>query len=211
MFNHKLICPLIALILWFTSLNGQGKKPLSHLQLMNGKLLEVSLGDTSGANVFYSIQKKNGKWLDKSLYKDRIFSIINENGEESVLYSTNLLIGDDYSVQEMRYFIYGESDATNGYNAKPTFYGGLAIGAAGGYGFQGGIIYPFMIPLGYTLTMQIPFIKIRQETITDHQNTYHETYKIGYEKTARTRKTINALLGSLLGAAIGSSLYEITH
>ena len=193
------------------SVHSQTKEPLSHLQLMNGKLMQILLTDSSGANIFFSVQKKNGKWVNKSFYKDQVFSIKDEKGNETVLYHKNLIIGDHYSVQEMRYFIYGESDAIKGYNAKPTFFGGMAISATGAYGLQGGIIYPFLIPLGFTLSMQVPFIKIKQETITDHQNTYHETYKVGYEKTARTKKIINALVGSLIGAAIGTSLYEITH
>ena len=184
---------------------------LSKIQLMNGKLMKVVLTDSSGANIFFTIQKSNGKWVDNSLYKDQIFSVTSSDGKESILYRKNEIIGDDYSVEEMRYFIYGENDSNNGYNAKPTFLGGFALGVGGAYGMQGGIIYPFLIPLGYTLSMQIPYIKIKPETITDHQYTYHEHYKIGYEKAARTKKTINALFGSLIGVAIGTTVYELTH
>lgn len=184
---------------------------LSKLQLMNGKLMSVALTDSSGANFFFRVQKNNGKWVDKNLYKDQVFSVISPVGNESILYRRNEIIGDNYSIEEMRYFIYGESDAIKGYNAKPTFLGGLAIGAGGAYGIQGGIIYPFLIPLCYTLSMQVPFIKVKAETIADHKYTFHETYKLGYEKTARTKKAMNALFGSLIGAAIGTTVYELTH
>lgn len=177
---------------------------------MNGKIMEVQLTDTSGANLFFNVTLNNGKVKSKSLYKDQVFSIISPEGQEEVLYKYEEIIGNDFTVDEMRYYIYGERDALNGYNGKPTFWVGLCAGLGGSYALSGGFV-PFAFPLLYTGGMQIPFIKIKSETISDQEYTYHPTYALGYEKAARTRKTMNALFGSLAGVALGGTLYELIN
>ena len=202
---------ILAFTLFFCNHSyGQNQSPLSQLHLMNGKVMTVQLTDTSGANIFFDVKLPNGKIKSKSLYTDQVFSIVSSDGIEKVLYRYEEIIGNDFTVDEMRYYIYGESDALNGYNGKPTFWAGMALGAGGSYALGGGFI-PFTIPLAYTGGMQIPFIKIRAKTITDQEYTYHPTYALGYEKSARTRKTMNALIGSLIGVAIGGTLYELTN
>ena len=208
MFKTQLI---ICLIFSCLIAKSQDSTKVSQLQLMNGKLMQVMLKDTSGANVYYTIQKKNGKWVSKSVYKDQVFSIVSSDGVESILYRKNDIIGDEFSQLEMRHFIYGERDALKGYNAKATFFGGMALGGVSAYVLKGGLIFPFLVPLGYTLTMQIPYIKIKPKTISDVRYTLVDTYILGYEKSARTRKTINALLGSLIGTAIGATIYELSN
>ncbi|MEM7162928.1 MAG: hypothetical protein AAF487_10885 [Bacteroidota bacterium] len=189
----------------------QSERLDTKIQLMNGKLLDVSLGDTSGANIFYSALKKNQTWIKKSIYKDQVFSLFDLEGNETVLYRQNEIIGDEYTIQQMRTFILGERDALNGYSAKGTFYGGLALGLGGGYASKGGVLLPASIPLIYSLSMQLPYIRIKEKSVSNMQIAGQEHYLIGYEKTARTRKTMNAILGSLLGAAIGTTVYELTH
>jgi len=208
---YKTVFTFLLLLTAVNSGFAQDSSRVSQLQLMNGKLMNVQLTDSSGTNIFFNVQKRSGKWVPRNLYKDQIFSIISPKKVESVLYRKIDIIGNDFTVNEMRYYIYGERDAMNGYNAKPTFYGGLALGAGGAYFLNGGIIFPFLIPLGYTLGMQIPFIKVKEKTISDMKYTTVDTYILGYEKNARTKKAINSILGSLLGAAIGATVYELTN
>lgn len=172
--------------------------------------MNVQLTDTAGANIFFDVENRNGKIKSRSLYKDQVFAIISPEGQEDILYKFEEIIGNDFTISEMRYFIYGERDALKGYNPKPTFWLGFAVGAGGSYGLRGGFI-PFAIPLAYTGGMQIPYIKIRAETISDQEYTYHPTYALGYEKVSRTKKTINALLGSLLGVVVGGAIYELAN
>ncbi len=208
---HKTIFTVLFILIAITSSFAQDSSRVSQLQLMNGKLMNVQLIDSSGANIFFNVQKRSGKWVSRNLYKDQVFSIISPEKIESVLYQKIDIIGNDFTINEMRHYIYGERDAMNGYNAKPTFYGGLIIGAGGAYLLNGGVLFPFLIPLGYTLGMQIPFIKVKEKSISDMKYTTVDTYILGYEKNARTKKAINSILGSLLGAAIGVTVYELTN
>lgn len=209
--KNKLSISFIIACMAIISCFSQDSAKVGQIQLMNGKLMNIQLTDSSGANIFYNVQKKSGKWVSRSIYKDQVFSLISPEKVESVLYRKNEIIGDEFTVKEMRHYIYGERDAINGYNANPTFFGGVAVGAGGAYALKGGIIYPFLIPLGYTLSMQIPYIKVKEKSISNMDHTLVDTYILGYEKNARTKKAINAMLGGLLGAAIGTTLYELSH
>ena len=95
--NLKSFKSLITILFFSIAFIAQEQRPLSELQLMNGKILKVVLTDSSGANLFFNVTLANGKARSKSLYKDQVFSIISPDGKEEVLYKYEEIIGNDFA------------------------------------------------------------------------------------------------------------------
>ena len=61
-------------------------------------------------------------------------------------------------------------------------------------------------PVVYTVFQLLPYIKIKEGTISNLDNKHNEVYALGYERVARTRKIVSALAGSAMGM-FGGILY----
>jgi hypothetical protein len=180
------------------------------IMTLSGKYLDVNITDDSGANVFFDVQKKNGKTRKISLHKGELFSVQKDGKEESVLYAQDLDFGYDLSEEDIRHLIYGQHDAREGYNANPSMIGGFAVGFGSSLYLGSGLV-PLTIPFAYSLAMQIPYIKIKQKTISDQAYTLNDYYKEGYNKTARSKKMIRSFLGCATGVVLGMGISELTQ
>lgn len=182
------------------------------LLLMSGQKLSGTISDDTGANIFLDGLKKNGKSKEYKLYKTDVFSVTKSGQLETVLYSKDSLIGNDYSVDQMRYFLYGENDARTGFKTLPTMIGGFALGLAGSSFVTGrSPIGLALFPTVYSLGMQIPIISIRAETISNADYKRFETYKEGYNKVARSKKFIHSFISTFAGVAAGIVIVEATE
>jgi len=175
------------------------------LLLLNGKSLPGLISDESGVDILFDIVKKNGKPKTLRYNRGEIFSMKKGEEEARVLYEQDPLLGYDLSQEDMRSYMYGQDDARNGYRALPTTIGGFAVGLGSTLALEGGAI-PFLSPLVYSLGMQIPFIKVRKESISDQRYTLSPLYLDGYDKTARSKKFVHGFLGSMAGVFIGSGI-----
>ena len=198
--------PLLFLLAMFCS----GIQAQDTLRLLNGRILIVEITDDSGANVFFDAEKKNGRIKNYEVYKMEVFSIHKVDGEESVLYVQDPDMGYDLSVEEMRYFMAGQQDARAGYKAWPSMIGGFAFGAGTVFYFEGGYA-PFTTPFVYSLTMQIPYIKIKESSISDKKNTISDLYVEGYNRTARSKKLLSNFIATMAGVVVGSTIYELNQ
>ena len=87
--------------------------------MLNGGIMVGTVIDTlNGVTTL-----KNPKDSTKNIIveNDRIFSITNASGE-SIMYVYDTLIGNEFTIDEMRYFILGEQDAEKGFKAKGAFW-----------------------------------------------------------------------------------------
>jgi hypothetical protein len=172
------------------------------LVMLNGDVVVCTVLDTT--NGMTSIKNPKNPRKNILIENDRIFSINNQNGE-SVLYTYDTLIGNEFTIDEMRYFMRGEQDADKNFKAN----GCLAIGAAVGVlsGFTGSFFCPIP-PFAFTALSGLPKVKIKLSTVSNPDYLKHDTYLMGYERVARKKRKLKSLIGGGLGLIVGFGTYE---
>ena len=199
--------------------------------LLNGKSYEGKFLSKSEDLVNFNFEKKSGKVKPFSFEMNRVYSVTKEGDKESVLYKTDTTIYNYYSKNEMRMFIYGESDAYKRFKVKKTFAVGFAIGLgvsiydtylSGGYVCDNGtqvsgglfkrqpslaqIIIPFIVPI---VTGAIK-PKMKAKHASDPTYLMNQQYIDGFKKVRRFKRIKSSLLGTLAGVAVGMVGYYIT-
>ena len=173
------------------------------IQLTNGRTYEGKVIKINDSTLVYEYMKKR-IFRKNEVDIDRVFSIKFADGNELIVYKQDSALGNDYSVQEMRYFILGEQDAYKNYNATMTAIVGVPIGIAGGYFAP---FVSFATPFVYAGVNLIPKIKIKKKTVPNEDYLKHETYIVGYERVARFKKIKNSIWSSITGVALGLTGY----
>jgi hypothetical protein len=171
--------------------------------MLNGDVVVCTVIDT--LNGVTSI--KNPKNPEKNIVveNDRIFSIKNANGE-SVLYVYDTVLGNEFTVDEMRYFIYGEQDADKKFMATGCLALGALVGAASG--ITGLFLCPIP-PFAFTALSGLPKVKIKRETVSNPEFLNHDPYLMGYERVARKKRKLKSLIGGGAGLVAGLGTFFI--
>jgi hypothetical protein len=169
---------------------------------MNGREMECTVLADTGTVLLLQITKPGGRVIVREIHKNDIFSV-NMGGSEEVYYMQEEMLGNIYTVDEMRYYLAGENDARQNFDAWPTFFVGFTLCA--GISLWGGDGYITAVgpPILYTLLQLVPKIKIREKTMSHPEYKYNDIYADGYEPPARTRKLSRAMEGAFLGSATG--------
>lgn len=191
------------------------------IQLMNGKVLRGKLGTEYDEYFDFSYYKKGGKTKSMELTKYRMFSYTNSSGEETILYKQDTLMGNFFTKNEMKMFVYGERDAFANYKSSGWFVTGLGLGFTSvildTYDFSpnGGFfkitpsIVPVAVPLVVTIGAGIFKPKLRKEYAADVAFLSSEHYIEGFQKIARVKKLKSSLLGSVIGVGTGFLVYGL--
>ena len=171
--------------------------------LMNGREMECIVMGDSGTVLLVQLTKPSGRVVSREIPKSDIFSVKKQDGKEQVYYAKDEMLGDIYSIDEMRFYLAGENDARQNFTAWPTFAVGFAL--CTGVSLWGGDGYITAVgpPILYTLLQLAPKIKIREKTMSHPDYKYNDIYADGYEPPARTRKFSRAMEGAFLGSATG--------
>lgn len=173
------------------------------ITLLNGKEINSDHVEIQETHLLYQkLTKKDSSDL-KRIYLGNVFSITYLNGEERVLYKQDTLIGNDFSVEEMRMFITGEQEARQSYHNKLPFVAGFAFGVAGGM-FLG--VYSFIAPAVGSQIFALGYPNMKNQAVFEKSLISNQAFVTGYQKRARQKK-INS---SLLGGGIGLVLTIIT-
>ncbi len=148
----------------------------------------------------------------KRVMKENVFSITHSDGKEEIIYSPDtlgFLVTDvvepevDYTVEEMRRYIYGAQD---GKKVKKT---AVLLTSAGistiGSGL--GAFYGPIAPATYILVLGTTKQKPNESLVSHPEYIQDEAYLQGYKKAARKRKIIAAAEGGLIGLSIGIVAY----
>jgi hypothetical protein len=171
---------------------------------MNGREEISTVLDTNSSNVQYLMPELK-RDREASIDKYRIFSITYGSGEEVVFYQQDSAAGNEMTVAEMRSFVYGERDALKGYKAPLAFWGGVVSGVAGGFAspFIGlGVLAP-VVPGIYTGINGSRFITVSKKNVSDENYLKNDMFLRGYERTARSIRVNNALIGGAIGLVAG--------
>ena len=177
------------------------------LLLMNGRQMNCRILADTGTVFEFELVKPNGKVKLRELHKNDVFSVKKAGQQEVILYAQDELMGDIYSIDEMRFYLAGEHDARENFSAWPTFAVGFALCA--GISLWGGDGYITAVgpPILYTMIQLVPKIKIREKTMSRPEYKYNDIYADGYEPPARSRKLFRAMGGSFAGSATGVALW----
>jgi hypothetical protein len=165
--------------------------------LLNGYTIITSNIDTTNGSVSFKNPKKSKKNI--VIENDRIFSINNSKGE-TLIYSYDTIIGNEFTVDEMRYFIHGEQDAQKGFKARGAFWGNLAVGAGAGVT---GLFFSPIAPFAFSALVGIPKIKIKKGTVSNLDYLNQPSYLMGYERVARKKRQLRSLVSGGLGLGLG--------
>ena len=189
----------VALLCTCLGLHAQEKADT--LFFMNGEFLNAKVLDTANFMVHCEYLRK-GKPKELRVERDRLFGIHYGNGDERTYYYYDTLVGNYFTVDETKRFVYGEHDAIRGYKPYLDFVGGVVVGTASAI-FTPTIIAPlpvFAFTAGVTL---IPRVRGNRKMITNMNYIKDESYLIGYERIARKKKSFYSLVGGVCGLAIG--------
>lgn len=179
------------------------------LFFLNGEIRAVKVIDTAYHLVRFLPEKKKRKPKTLDVEKDRLFSIKFSGGQERILYFHDSAIGNTFTVLEAKMFMLGEREAGKNYrNILPAFIG-FAIGVSSPILFSNAValspIPPAVSPL-YTL---IPYIKINVKALENKNYLQYDTFLMGYEKVARKKNFMRALMGAGTGLATGFGIWAI--
>jgi hypothetical protein len=189
-------CITFALFLFLGTLSAQQNKDT--LFLMNGKFYTGKVLDTLLGGVTIKDPKDTTK--NFTVDNEDLFSVKYGDGREHFYYTQDTLIGNEFTRDEMRYFMIGERDAKKGFKAPGSFFGSMAAGFAGG--LSGNLLGP-VLPFGYLGLCGITKVRIRHETISNPYYVDHDAYILGYERQARARRRIQSLIGGGIGLVAG--------
>lgn len=174
------------------------------LLLMNGKSLGGKINDQSATYILLEIPRKKGGTKMLSYDREEIYSF-RKSDRDSIVYQEDPLLGFDLSQQDMRNFMHGQDDARNGHPMLYNQLGGFALGLGSTIALDGGAV-PFIIPIAYSLGMQIPIVRVKDSAISDRESALSPYYLEGYNATARSKKLINGFLSTMAGVVLGSAI-----
>ena len=166
-----------------------------------GVLYSAELTSSEGNDIPIVLKDGNADRSDLYAAEDSL-------GKMKFYYFQDDLNGNDFSVEQMGFYVLGERDARYGVSGKAWFYSGLAVAGVSGYLLESSV-WSLAVPPLFALTTKIPVISIKEEHISDQAMIGNEYYALGYEKQARSKNAIQALKGSALGTLLGIATFLI--
>lgn len=200
-FHITLFLTLNSLFVFSQSFQAESMKDT--LLLINGNVLITKVIDTTNGVTVVVNPKKTEKRL--IIDNDKIFSIKRDTSE-TIMYVYDSVPGDEFTVDEMRYFIRGEQDAQKGFKAKGSLYGNMALSA--GAGVTGSFLCP-IVPFVFAALVGIPKVKIKKSSVRDLNDLNSASYLMGYQRVARKKRKINSLIGGGAGLIVGLSTFGV--
>ncbi len=171
--------------------------------LLNGAIIISEVVDTTNGVTIIRDTKKPGRNI--VIENDRIFSIKNTSGEH-VMYVYDTIIGNEFTEEEMRYFIKGEQDAEKGFKARGALYGNLALGLASGV--TGSFFCPIP-PFAFIAMSGLPKVRIKHSTVSNIEYLKQEAYIMGYERVARKKRKFQSMIGGGAGLVVGLGTFGV--
>ncbi|HWY37247.1 MAG TPA: hypothetical protein VNY73_01720 [Bacteroidia bacterium] len=173
------------------------------LFLLNGRMVTVHVIDTLlGAATFTDPEDSTKR---AHVDNEQLFAIRYSNGDIFYYYEQDT-ISNWFTREEMWLFMQGERDARKGFKAPGSLYGSMAFGLIGGLT---GTLFGPLAPLAYGACVGIPWVRIRHNTVSNANNLQYDSYILGYEREARKKRRMKAIIGSIIGMAVGYTTYFV--
>ena len=182
------------------------QEPKDTVVLMNGNIVVEKVIDTLlGAVTVYHPAKGNKKLHYEY---DDVYGIFYGNGKKAYYYRQDTARYMWFTREEMGYFVKGERDGRKGFKANGSLITGSLLGLIGG---ASGTFFAPILPYGFMAVNGITKVRIRHNTISNPAYIDSDAYILGYERTARYKRKLKALLGGTVGLAVGYAIYGIFH
>lgn len=143
-----------------------------------------------------------------SRLRDEVFAVERPDGSEKIFYEFDEEQGNYLTVDAMRYFAVGQSDAFASKTGRSWLYTGLGLGAAAGLAARGSMLALLVPPL-FALSTKIPTVSIPPRKMSNLAYQHNEDYARGFETQTRSRNLRQALKGSAVGVVAGLIVYSV--
>lgn len=180
--------------------------PNDTILLNSGRIVVTQVTDTIGEAITV-IKPGSKKHKKAEIQKEAIFSVKwGSTGKEEIFYIYDTLTEHDYQVADARKFIEGEQDASKGFHPYGASVMALAIGISSGASF--GLPIAFGPPFLFGGLMTYPRIKVRHKSVRNLENGKSDAYLMGYDMTARRKRTLHTFLWGAVGMVIGVFIHS---
>lgn len=185
----------------FTALNAQDS---SKFLLLGGHEFTGVITETTKEYLRVNAPNKKGQFNETEIAITRIFSVTT-NGTEKVYYQVDKNDSTQYTVEEMRMFIYGQQDAKQNHKTTiPMIVGG---GVSAGLAFYAGSQKSAVVlaaPLVGSIVGSLSYPnRPKAENARNEEVLKSPAYIEGYRKGARTKKVIRTIGTSIVGMIVG--------
>ena len=167
--------------------------------------------DTAFHLVKFFPEKKNKSPKVLDVGKDRIFSVKFASGGERIFYFRDSTIGNILTVLEAKMFMLGEQEATKNFKCRWPIVVGFLLGAASPIALSNAVVLSPLPVLACTPGVYIPKVKVNTKKMADKNYLQYDTFLMGYEKVARKKMFVNALIGVGSGLVAGVGIWAITR
>jgi len=194
----KLTAFLIIMVFCALNIEAQNK-----LWLNNGKQIEIGEFRLD-PNGFIGYKTLKNKY--KSIESIDVFSIIEKNGQELLIYKPDSTLEGAFNLIEMRAFVQGQTDALNNFKSPWITGGGVVLMSAAPL-----VINPvFVLLVAGSYCTIIGITKpVKNNLEIPAQYTSDNYYLEGYKKEVKRKRIRNAIIGSGIGLAIGYTAFAI--
>ncbi|TAL61399.1 MAG: hypothetical protein EPN85_04945 [Bacteroidetes bacterium] len=179
------------------------------LFFLNGEVKAVKVVDTIAHLIRFLPEKRRRKPKVEDVEKSKVFSLKFSNGQERVLYFHDSTVGNFFSVLEAKMFVLGEQEAEKNYKNKWPFLISFVVGAVSPITLSNAVLLSPVPPTLTPLHTLLPIIKVNTGKIQNKNYLQYDTYLMGYEKVARKKNFMNALIGAGAGLAVGFGTWAI--
>lgn len=193
-------------LLFFSKTSFSQARAQDTIFLMNGHTIAKQVIDTTFSTVTIMNPKKHGHKIHYE--SDQLYMVKYADGYKRYYYVQDPTIYNEFTRDEMWFFILGERDARKGFTARGAMIGAGFIGVVAG---MTGTFFAPVAPYGFMALSGITRIKIRQGTVSNANYIEHDPYILGYERVARQKRKTKSLIGGTIGLVLGYGLYALLH
>lgn len=176
---------------------------------LNGEIRAVKVVDTASHRILFFPDVKTKKPHVKDVEKDRVFSVKFSNGQDWIFYFHDTTLGNVFTIMEAKMFMLGEQEAEKSYRNKWPALIGFAVGAVSPIILANAVALSPIPPAVTPLHTLIPYIKVNTKAIQNKNYLQYDTYIMGYEKVARKKNFMHAIIGAGIGLAAGVGAWAV--
>jgi hypothetical protein len=176
---------------------------------MNGKKVTISDYEIDSTDIYNKrIVYTTYKGKIKSKYLDDVFSIVDENKKETILYRENDVIGEILTQKQMKSFVLGLHDMQHTRISPLVTIGGFVSGLSVAF-IPMPQIYMFYLPVG--VLVPVAYVSVigttppndikLKERLPDKAN--DEYYILGYQNGIKKKRIRNSIIGVGVGLLTG--------
>ena len=179
------------------------------LFFLNGEVRAVKVVDTIAHLVRFLPEKSKNRPRVQDIEKSKIFSVKFSNGQERILYFHDSTVGNFFTVLEAKMFVLGEQEAERNYKNKWPALIGFMVGVVSPVVLSNAVLLSPIPASVIPLHTFIPVVEVNTGKIQNKQLLLYDTYLMGYEKVARKKNFMHALIGAGVGLAVGFGTWAI--